>query len=109
MQNSKLWLTGLLSGWLLLAGTPSYGVDRVKLATQLWPPYQTLDDGVMGGVVLERVQCTLRRMQQPYELNMMRWDSAQLLVESGKMDGFFALSPKGYYDLWRKFICGSCF
>ncbi|WP_036565503.1 substrate-binding periplasmic protein [Oceanospirillum beijerinckii] len=90
IEKSKLWLTGLLSGCLLLAGTPSYGLDRVRLATQLWPPYQTLDDGVMGGIALERVQCTFRRMQQPYELNMMRWDKAQLLVETGKMDGFFA-------------------
>lgn len=89
-RNSKLWLIGVISSWLMLVTNQSYAVDRIKLATQLWPPHQTLDNGVMGGLVLERVQCTLRRMQQPYELNMMRWDRAQLLVETNKMHGFFA-------------------
>lgn len=89
-QNNPFWLSVLLSGWMMIAVSPAQAAERVRLATQLWPPYQTLDDGVMGGVVLERVQCSLRRMQQPYELHMMRWDKAQLLVETDQMHGFFA-------------------
>ena len=65
-------------------------IDRLLLATQLWPPYQTLEDGQWGGVATERVQCALRRMDQPYELHMMRWDKAQLMVETNQMQGFFS-------------------
>ncbi|WP_036230633.1 substrate-binding periplasmic protein [Marinobacterium jannaschii] len=79
-----------LSGLLLMLSFPAQALERLKLATQHWPPYQTLEEGKMSGVALERVQCSLRRMGQPYELHMMRWDKAQLLVETGEMDGFFS-------------------
>jgi len=75
----------------LALAAPAQALDRLKLATQYWPPYQTLDEaGNMGGVALERVQCALQHMGQPYELHMMRWDKAQLLVETNEMHGFFA-------------------
>jgi len=82
--------TCLLPGLLLLVTTQAVAIDRLKLATQDWPPYQTLEDDVIGGVAVERVKCTLRKMRQPYELHMMSWDTAQLLVESNEMDGFFS-------------------
>jgi polar amino acid transport system substrate-binding protein len=74
---------------LFLAG-PVSAIERLKLATQEWPPYQTLQNGVMGGVVMDRIKCTLRSMGQPYELHMTSWDKAQLLVENNQMDGFFS-------------------
>ncbi|MEH6577999.1 MAG: transporter substrate-binding domain-containing protein [Amphritea sp.] len=76
--------------FLWLSSPAALAVEQLKLATQLWPPYQTLEEGKMGGVALERVQCSLRRLGQPYELHMMRWDKAQLLVETNKMHGFFS-------------------
>lgn len=91
MKNVAKHLQRIAFGSLLLTFSVSASaIERLKLATQHWPPYQTLEDGKMGGVALERVQCTLRRMGQPYELHMMRWDKAQLLVETNKMHGFFA-------------------
>jgi len=80
----------LLAGVLVLLASSAQAVERLKLATQLWPPYQTLEDGRIGGIAVERVQCALRRMRQPYELRMMPWDKAQLLVETNQMHGFFA-------------------
>ncbi len=65
-----------------LMSNASYAIERLQLATQQWPPYQTLNDGKMGGIAVERVQCSLRKMGQPYQLHMMRWDKAQLLVET---------------------------
>lgn len=91
MNLSRVKLLKLtVSVGLLMLATAGHAVERLKLATQMWPPYQTLEEGKMGGVVLERVQCSLRQMGQPYELHMMRWEKAQLLVETNKMHGFFA-------------------
>ena len=75
-------------------------VERLQLATQNWPPYQTVNDGKMSGIAVQRVKCTLRKMGQPYQLRMMRWDKAQLLVETNEMDGFFsgsANAPRAKY------------
>ena len=69
-------------------------IERVVLATQSWPPYQVEQDGKLGGIAIERVQCAFRQMRQPYELRMMRWDKAQLEVQSYQFDdkpvGFFS-------------------
>jgi len=75
-------------------------LDRLYLATQDWPPYQTVEKGEIGGVAVERVQCTLRRMGQPYEIRMMRWDKAQLLVEANKMHGYFSGSRSPSRELY---------
>lgn len=80
----------MLSLVLLMTGGSAYALDRLYLATQDWPPYQTVKQGQIGGVAVERVQCALRRMGQPYEIKMMRWDKAQLLVEANKMHGYFS-------------------
>ncbi|MCZ2720865.1 transporter substrate-binding domain-containing protein [Marinomonas sp. 15G1-11] len=69
----------------------AFAIDRLYLATQIWEPYQTVDEkGNIGGIAVERVQCALRRMGQPYEIQVMSWDKAQLLVETSKMHGYFA-------------------
>jgi hypothetical protein len=74
------------------AGTFGAGaVERITLATQIWTPYQTVDsNGTIGGVAVDRVKCALGTMGQPYEIRVMRWDKAQLMVETGEMHGFFA-------------------
>lgn len=87
------WLGYFLCGWVLMASATAFAaIDRLLLATQVWPPYQTVDEktGEIGGLAVERVQCALRRMKQPYEIVFMAWDKAQLMVETGKMDGFFS-------------------
>lgn len=88
-KSEKSLATAVLSGLLLIVSGTALGADRLLLATQLWPPYQTYEQGKMGGIAVERVQCALQRMQQPYRFTMTRWDKAQLLVESNRMDGFF--------------------
>ncbi|AEF53718.1 hypothetical protein Mar181_0662 [Marinomonas posidonica IVIA-Po-181] len=77
---------------MILTGTTYAAIERLSLATQVWPPYQTVNEktGEIGGVAVERVQCALRLMNQPYEIVFMAWDRAQLMVQTGKMDGYFA-------------------
>ncbi len=84
----KSWALVIMSS-LMAFSELVVGAERLQLATQLWPPYQTYDQGKMGGIAVERVQCALQRMQQPYRFTMTSWDKAQLLVESNRMDGFF--------------------
>ncbi len=67
--------------------------ERIRLATQSWPPFQMVEEGQLKGQAIERVQCALREMGQPYELHLMRWDRAQLLVETNQFNGFFSGSP----------------
>lgn len=84
-------LKGIIGIGLCLVCSTALAADRVVLATQNWSPYQTVDsEGVIGGVAVDRVKCTFRNMGQPYEIRMMRWDKAQLLVETGKVHGFFS-------------------
>lgn len=77
---------------VFFAGTfGASAVERITLATQIWTPYQTVDsNGTIGGVAVDRVKCALGAMGQPYEIHVMRWDKAQLMVETGEMHGFFA-------------------
>ena len=92
----------ILSLVLFMTSGSAFSLDRLYLATQEWPPYQTVKHGDIGGVAVERVQCTLRRMGQPYEIKMMRWDKAQLLVEANKMHGYFSGSQSPSRELYSK-------
>ncbi|UJF17207.1 transporter substrate-binding domain-containing protein [Vibrio sp. SS-MA-C1-2] len=65
--------------------------ERLILATQLWSPYQVMNQqGELSGATVELTKCALRGMQQPYEIHVMSWDQAQLWVQTNKADGFFA-------------------
>ncbi|MGF1681928.1 substrate-binding periplasmic protein [Photobacterium minamisatsumaniensis] len=84
-------LKGVVAVLICLICFAANAVERVVLATQNWSPYQTVDEnGTIGGVAVHRVKCTFRKMGQPYEIRMMRWDKAQLLVETGQAHGFFS-------------------
>lgn len=83
----------LLSVYMMLLPTAAQAQERIRLATQSWPPFQMVEEGQLKGQVIERVQCALREMGQPYELHLMRWDRAQLLVETNQFNGFFSGSP----------------
>lgn len=81
----------LVAGLCALSCVSVSAVERIKLATQIWTPYQVVDDqGNIGGVAVDRVKCAMGRIGQPYEIHVMRWDKAQLMVETGQMEGFFS-------------------
>lgn len=75
---------------MMLLATAVRAAEPVKLATQSWPPFQVVKEGQLDGVVIERVKCAMRSIGQPYEIHLMRWDRAQLLVETNQFHGFFA-------------------
>lgn len=87
------------TAWALY-GSPVYAQERapIRLATQVLPPYQMIENGEMSGVAVQRVRCALDSMGQPYELHMMDWSTAQLMTENGDMDGFFVGSRNSARD-----------
>ena len=61
---------------LLMGGfcASASAAERLLLATQIWTPYQTVDEqGRIGGLAVDRVKCALGDMDQPYEIRVMRW------------------------------------
>ena len=95
-------LLASLSALALSAFTPltaNAETERVKLATQEWAPYQySTPDGQIHGLAIDRVRCTLGRMQQPYQIAFMEWSNAQLNVRRGDYDGFFLASRNDSRD-----------
>ncbi|WP_461538348.1 substrate-binding periplasmic protein [Spongorhabdus nitratireducens] len=90
-------VTGLL---LALITFPVFAaVDRLRLATQEWAPYQySTADGGIHGLATDRVRCALGKMQQPYQIAFMEWSKAQLEVRQGAFDGFFVASRNDTRD-----------
>ncbi len=80
---------------LLFAGSSP---KKLLLATQEWPPYQTYDNNILNGVAVRVVECALKKMNQPYVINVFPWKRAQMLVEKGKYHGFFAASKNNTRD-----------
>ena len=81
-------------------GSPVHAQERapIRLATQVLPPYQMIENGEMSGVAVQRVRCALDSMGQPYELHMMDWSTAQLMTQNGDMEGFFVGSRNSARD-----------
>ncbi len=92
-KPSTALFTALFSIFVILLPAAAQAQERIRLATQSWPPFQMVEEGQLKGQAIERVQCALREMGQPYELHLMRWDRAQLLVETNQFNGFFSGSP----------------
>lgn len=93
--SMKSHATALFAGAMMgLFGLSSAAQERapIRLATQILPPYQMIENGEMSGIAVDRVRCALDKMSQPYELHMMDWSTAQLMTENGDMDGFFVAS-----------------
>lgn len=53
-------------------------------------PFHYLKNGHLEGLVPPIIDCTLKKMGQPYKVNMLPWIRAQKEVEQGLAQGFFA-------------------
>ena len=79
------------------------GPERLQLATQDWPPYQTYASGTIAGLAVNRVKCVLRQLAQPYQLTMTSWENAQLRVQSKQIDGLFVAEQTPLRDKYAVF------
>ena len=81
--------------------------EKVILTTHNLYPYGSYPPGIkemviadetFKGVAVDRVRCVLKQMDTPLEIQVVPWRRAQLLVERGDADGFFAGSQNDSRD-----------
>jgi polar amino acid transport system substrate-binding protein len=81
--------------------------EKVVLTTHNLYPYgsyppgeieMVIADGTFKGVAVDRVRCVFKIMDTPLEIQVVPWRRAQLLVERGDADGFFAASQNDSRD-----------
>lgn len=86
---------------LALAAVPAAtAADAVRMTTQEWSPYQVLENGTLGGHAVAAVQCVMESIDTPYTIDVLPWARAQLLVEEGQADAFFAASASAKRDAY---------
>jgi len=79
------------------------GPERLLLTTQEWPPYQTFSSDTIAGLSVTRLKCVLRQMEQPYQLTMTSWESAQLKVQNEQQHGYFVAEQTEQRDKYGVF------
>ena len=81
--------------------------EKVILTTHNLYPYgsyptedrqKVVADETFKGVAVDRVRCVFKKMDIPLEIQVVPWRRAQLLVQRGLADGFFAASQKDSRD-----------
>ncbi len=81
--------------------------DKVVLTSHNLFPYgsfsetekiKNIADDNYRGVAVDVVTCVFAEMGTPLEIKILPWKRAQLMVQSGKADGFFAASQKDQRD-----------
>lgn len=83
---------------LFVNPTIVYSAEKIVLTTQVWAPYQTYENKLLGGFAVHVVQCVLEKMNQPYEIKVYPWKRAQKMVENGEAQGFFSASQNHVRD-----------
>lgn len=84
--------------WL---GAPCRADDTVRLATHEQAPYgSTGPDGSFDGIAVRVVQCVFKRLGRPLKIEVYPWQRAQLLAQSGAVDGFFPATIKAERLQW---------
>lgn len=100
-MNALKWMA---VGVTLLATSAQAAPERLLLTTQHWPPYQLDLGGAIGGKAVERLQCALRRIRQPYQISYLDWSEAQLQVKQGTQHGFFSASRNQSRDSFAEWV-----
>ena len=92
---------------IVRGGSFASSKEKVILTTHNLYPYgsypagskeELIADETFRGVAVDRVRCVLDKMAIPVEIQVVPWRRAQLLVERGKVDGFFAASQNDVRD-----------
>ena len=61
-----------------------YAEDFVRVATEIWPPYNYEESGVLTGTSTQIVQSVLKRAKIPYEIDVFPWARAYLIAQNDK-------------------------
>ncbi len=76
----------------------AFSAEKITLTTQDWAPYQIYNKGLLSGYAVDVVSCALKKMNQPYDIEVYPWRRAQRIVEMDMADGFFTASQNKARD-----------
>lgn len=92
----------------LSAGAAGASAETIKLNTQDWKPYQTVNNGQVEGLAVKAVKCIVEKMGHKAEITVLPWTRAQKEVADGAAAGFFAASKSpdrdAFADMSQAFI-----
>jgi polar amino acid transport system substrate-binding protein len=83
--------------------------EKVVLTTHNLYPYgsyptehteKVVADDTFKGVAVDRVRCVFKKLDTPLEIQVVPWARAQVLVQRGRAEGFFAASQKDSRDAY---------
>jgi len=103
MSQYSVKLFMLLFGVYCAGAFAAAGPERLQLATQEWPPYQTYSSDTIAGLSVNRLKCVLRQLEQPYKLTMTSWENAQLGLQSEQQDALFVAEKSVLMDKFAVF------
>lgn len=83
-----------LSLFPALAAMAAEDAKPLRLVTNIAPPYQMLVNGKLGGTSTEALDCIMKAINVPYEVDVAPWPRAREQVRAGTMDGFFSAAPE---------------
>lgn len=94
-------LPGVLTVPALLVPSNAVANPAVVLTTHDLPPYSFRDaDGNIDGLAGRVVACAFAGMARDFEIHIVPWKRAQIEVERGTADGFFAASRNAQRDVY---------
>ncbi|MGF1721855.1 transporter substrate-binding domain-containing protein [Vibrio kyushuensis] len=92
---------------LLLACSLSVSAKSIVLSTHNLSPYGSYEAGAdikkvansdFTGIAVDRIRCAFKSMEIELTILVVPWARAQLLAQSGEVDGFFAGSQNEFRD-----------
>lgn len=99
MKSKQLVFLGMI---LCCGFAPSaWSVETIRIATHDQAPYGTYQaDKTFDGIAVRVMSCVLKRMNQPFTVEVYPWERAQLLAEKGVVAGFFPATIKPERLVW---------
>lgn len=76
--------------------------ETIKLTTQDWSPYQTVENGQLKGLAVKSVTCVIEKMGHKADISVLPWVRAQKDVADGAAAGFFAASKSADRDAFAE-------
>lgn len=89
-RGARRRLMPILAVWAALAPGAAGAIDFRLCTSDEWPPYVTIEAGVIGGSHTERVRAAFRRMDLPVDIISLPWARCLAAVATGEQDGAYS-------------------
>ncbi|MRI32674.1 hypothetical protein EOPP23_06690 [Endozoicomonas sp. OPT23] len=93
MNKYTIRQIGILLVVLIPLGSAAAENQKLKLVTWNWPPYlQAISNQKLSGPAIDRLRCSLGRINQPYQVVFTDRHNAFRQFQSGRQQGFFPVA-----------------